>query len=317
MYSFKLNELDKVEIVSLEDNFIERLSGDNTSVVTRASVGDNLTCSVVAEHGFSTLVDTTVKGKTRKMIFDFGLSRDIAARNADTMNIDLTQIEAASLSHGHIDHVGGLEDVVRKIGKKGLEIVTHPAAFRLARYRKLANGSKITMPPLDKKKVIEAGLNIIETREPYSMLDGDVLFLGEIPRKTSFEKGMPDTFYEENGKEIHDIIEDDTSLVMNIKGKGLVIITGCAHAGIINTVEYAREVTGVKKVHAILGGFHLCGPDFESIIDVTVDKIKEIEPEYILPTHCTGMKAISAFKKEMPGQFIRNMSGTKLTFVAK
>jgi 7,8-dihydropterin-6-yl-methyl-4-(beta-D-ribofuranosyl)aminobenzene 5'-phosphate synthase len=316
MCSSKLNELEMVKIVSLEDNFIERLSGDNSSVITRASVGNNLTYSVLAEHGFSTLVDTTLKNKTKKMIFDFGLSKDIAARNADTMNIDLTQIETAGLSHGHIDHVGGLEEIVKKIGKNGLEIVTHPAAFRLARYRKLPNGNKIKMPPLEKKKLIAAGLKIIETREPYYMLGGDVLFMGEIPRRTSFEVGMPDTFYEENGKETHDIIEDDTALIMNVKGKGLVIITGCAHAGIINTVEYARELTGVKKVHAIFGGFHLCGPDFESIIDITVDKIKEIEPDYILPTHCTGMNAINAFKKEMPKQFIRNMSGTKLTFTA-
>ena len=172
------------------------------------------------------------------------------------------------------------------------------------------------MPPLDKEKVKNAGLQIIETKEPYILLGGDVLFLGEIPKKTSFEKGMRDAYYEENGNEIHDNLEDDTSLVMNVKGKGLVILTGCAHAGIINTVEYAREVTGINKIHAIFGGFHLTGPAFEDIIDVTVESIKKIEPDYIIPTHCTGMKAINAFQETMPDQFILNMSGTKLTFEA-
>ena len=316
MNMFKLNELNKVEILTLEDNYIDRLSGDDSSIVTRAKAGKDLTCSVLAEFGFSTLVDTTLNDKTKTMVFDFGLSRDIVARNADTLNIDLTRVEAVSLSHGHIDHVGGLTEVVKKIGKKGLELVVHPSAFRTNRFRLLPTGVKIKMPPLDKKKVKNAGLQIIETKEPYILLGGNVLFLGEIPKKTSFEKGMRDAYYEENGNEIHDNLEDDTSLVMNVKGKGLVIVTGCAHAGIINTVEYAREVTGINKIHAIFGGFHLTGPAFEHIIDVTVKSIKKIKPDYIIPTHCTGMKAINAFQKAMPDQFILNMSGTKLTFVS-
>ncbi len=316
MNSFTLNEVHKVEILTLEDNYIDRLSGDNSAIVTRATAGKDLTCSVLAEFGFSVLVTTTAQENTKTMIFDFGLSRDVAARNADTLNIDLTRVEAASVSHGHIDHVGGLTEVAKRIGKKGLELVVHPAAFRPNRYRLLPSGVKIQMPPLERAKIEDAGLNIVETQEPYSLLGGDVLFLGEIPKRTRFEKGMQDAYYEENEHEIHDTIEDDTSLVMNIHGKGLVILTGCAHAGIVNTVEYAREVTGIHNVHAIVGGFHLTGPAFEPFIDDTVTSIKEIGPDYIVPTHCTGKKAMNAFEQAMPGQFMLNMSGTKLTFAA-
>lgn len=103
---------------------------------------------------------------------------------------------------------------------------------------------------------------------------------------------------------------------MNLGSKGLVVLSGCAHSGIINTAEYAREVTGINKVHVIMGGFHLTGPAFEPIIDDTVKSMKQIGPDYVIPTHCTGRKAILAIEKAMPSQFLANMSGTKLTFMA-
>jgi len=127
---------------------------------------------------------------------------------------------------------------------------------------------------------------------------------------------LPYAFYEEKGQKTWDPTEDDTALVVNLRGKGLVVLSGCAHSGIINTVEYAREVTGIDKVHAIMGGFHLTGPAFEPIIGDTVKSLQRIGPDYVIPTHCTGRKAILAIEKAMPGQFLVNMSGTKLTFVA-
>jgi 7,8-dihydropterin-6-yl-methyl-4-(beta-D-ribofuranosyl)aminobenzene 5'-phosphate synthase len=101
---------------------------------------------------------------------------------------------------------------------------------------------------------------------------------------------------------------------MNLKEKGLVILSGCAHAGIVNTVTYAREVTGIDKVHVIMGGFHLSGPMFEPIIDKTTEELKKINPDYIIPTHCTGRKAVAFIEESFKERFIMNMSGTKLTF---
>ena len=145
-------------------------------------------------------------------------------------------------------------------------------------------------------------------------MENTVLFLGEITKQTDFEKGWPIVHCQKDGKEVWDGIEDDTSIVMNLKDKGLVIISGCAHAGIVNTVRYAMAVTGIDKVHAIMGGFHLAGPFFEPIIDRTTEELKKINPAFIIPTHCTGRKAIMAMEKQMPDQFILNMAGTKLTF---
>jgi len=111
-----------------------------------------------------------------------------------------------------------------------------------------------------------------------------------------------------------DAIEDDTGLVFHLSCKGLVVLAGCAHSGIINTVEWAKEATGVEKVHAIMGGFHLSGTFFEPIIEPTIEAFKEIDPDHILPTHCTGRKAIMQIEAAMPDKFILNISGTKITF---
>jgi 7,8-dihydropterin-6-yl-methyl-4-(beta-D-ribofuranosyl)aminobenzene 5'-phosphate synthase len=318
MAQFKLNQIDKVEILTLEDNYLDLVSGDNSDIITRAMPLKNmqLTNSILAEHGFSATVTTITNERPRMMLFDFGFSQDIVARNADALGVDLTKVEVAALSHGHIDHFGGLAQVATKIGKKGLELILHPVVFRKNRYVERGPGIKIGMPSIEKEKIEAAGLNITEVKEPLLLLDGDVLFLGEIPRRTAFEKGIPNAFYEENGQKNLDSAEDDTSLVMNVRGKGLVVLSGCAHSGIVNTVEYAREITGINKVHVIMGGFHLTGPTLAPIIDTTVKAIMQIGPDYVIPTHCTGRNATLAIEKAMPDKFLVNMSGTKMTFAA-
>jgi 7,8-dihydropterin-6-yl-methyl-4-(beta-D-ribofuranosyl)aminobenzene 5'-phosphate synthase len=101
--------------------------------------------------------------------------------------------------------------------------------------------------------------------------------------------------------------------VLNTKGKGLVVLSGCAHAGIVNTVKHAQKITGVGKVHAIMGGFHLTGAK-EELIQRTISDIKTMAPDYIIPMHCIGFEALVAFAKEMPDQFILNTSGTQYIF---
>ena len=318
MGEFTLNQVDKVEIWTLEDNYVDLVSNDDSAIVTRAVIVKDMqiTNALLAEHGFSATVTTTAKDGSRTLLFDFGFSEDVVARNAAALGVDLTRVEVAALSHGHIDHFGGLAQVAARIDKKGLELILHPVALRRNRYMETKQGLKFRMPPLEEEKVEASGFNITRSKEPLLLLNGDVLFLGEIPRRTSFEKGLPYAFYEENGKKVWDPTEDDTALAMSLGSKGLVVLSGCAHSGIINTVEYARAITGTSKVHVVMGGFHLTGPAFESIIDDTIQSMKRIGPDYVISTHCTGRNAILAFEKAMPNQFLVNMSGTKLTFAA-
>jgi len=317
MSQTKLNAVDKVEILTLQDNYIEMTAMDNSVVIVRAMPlkDGEIRASILAEHGFSALVKTTTSGVTHTLLFDFGFSENGAAQNAATLGVDMTEVEAVALSHGHSDHTGGMEKLTALIGKSDIPFVVHPSAFKSPRYIKLGEEFKLNFPKLTRDMVKQAGLSVIETEKPYPMLDNTIIFLGEIPHATDFEKGWPLPHCQKDGKEVWDPIEDDTSIVMNLKDKGLVIVSGCAHAGIVNTVRHAMAVTGIDKVHAVMGGFHLSGPFFEPIIDRTTEELKKIHPAFIIPTHCTGRKAIMAMEKQMPEQFILNMAGTKLTFV--
>ena len=318
MASIGLNEVDRVEILTLQDNYIDITAGDNSEVILRASplADGEIKNSIQAEHGFSAIVKTTKGDQTRTLLFDFGFSDTGAAYNARTLKVNMAEVEGMALSHGHMDHFGGFDELVKMIGKKGIELVVHPGAFKYPRHLKYGSTIKAYFPRFTRERVEKAGVKLVETKEPYSLLDGDALFLGEIERKTDFEKGFPIAYFEEDGVEKWDPIEDDTSIVVNIRGKGLVVLSGCAHSGIINSVNYARAVTGIDKVYAVMGGFHLGGPLFEPIIGRTTEELKKIDPTYVIPCHCTGRNAVMYMEKEMPDQFIFNMSGTKLTFSA-
>jgi 7,8-dihydropterin-6-yl-methyl-4-(beta-D-ribofuranosyl)aminobenzene 5'-phosphate synthase len=314
----KVKEIDKVEILTLQDNYIDLTAMDNNEIIRRASPlkDGEFRKSILSEHGFSAIVRTTVGNNTHTLLFDAGFSEIGAAYNAKALGMDLSTVEAIALSHGHNDHTGGFASMMAVIPNKGIPVVAHPAIFRSPRYLKVKENVKIHLLSLTREGVAAAGMKLVETRSPMALLNGDVLFLGEIPRLTDFEKGFPIAYYQDNNVEKWDPIEDDTSLVINLKGKGLVVLSGCAHSGIVNTVLYAREVTGIETVHVVMGGFHLSGPLFEPIIGRTTDELKKLNPAYIIPTHCTGRKAISYIEKEMGDRFILNMSGTKLSFAA-
>lgn len=314
--NIQLNPVDKVEVLTLQDNYIDLVAQDNNEVLQRANPlkGNELGNSIRAEHGFSTWIIVTNDGTARHMLFDFGFSEDGAVLNARALNADLSQVEVLVLSHGHLDHLGGLEKLAAAVGKRDLDLVVHPGVFVKPRYRKISQEFHVMVPSLSREKSDKAGLHVVETREPYVLLEGDGIFLGEIPRVTEFEKGAPDMFYQVNGQEQHDPFLDDSGIAFNIKEKGLVVISGCAHSGIVNTVKHAQKVTGVTKVWAVMGGFHLSGADFDAVISPTAAGLKALNPRYLIPTHCTGRDAVMHLEKEMPDAFLLNMAGTKMTF---
>lgn len=316
--SVSIVSVDKVEILTLQDNYIDLVAQDNSEVLQRAMPlkGMEIKNSILAEHGFSALITATANSTSRSLLFDFGFSEHGAAFNAEALNANMASVEALVLSHGHLDHVGGLEKLAALVGETPLDLVLHPAAFRDPRYLKIAEDFKIVFPSFTREKAEQAGARLIETEQPYFLLDDQALFLGGIPRKTPFEKGAPNFVFGEGKDESQDQIDDDSALVYNIKGKGLVVVTGCGHAGIVNTVTYAREVTGVEDICAIIGGFHLSGADFDTVIKPTVEALKALNPGYIIPTHCTGRETVNYIEKEMPSQFLLNMAGTRLTFAS-
>jgi 7,8-dihydropterin-6-yl-methyl-4-(beta-D-ribofuranosyl)aminobenzene 5'-phosphate synthase len=135
-----------------------------------------------------------------------------------------------------------------------------------------------------------------------------------VERVTDFEKGFPWAEAKINGKWVVDPIHDDQAAVVKVKNKGLVVVSGCSHSGIINIVRYAQKVTQTEKVHAVLGGFHLSGPLFEPIVEPTIEEMKKIKPDLVVPMHCTGWKAINQFALKMPEQFQVNIVGSTYVF---
>lgn len=313
-----IEAVDTVEIICLQDNCVDMALQDNSAMVRRASILKNgeINNSIRAEHGFSVMVRTGSGDSWNTMLFDFGFSADGAACNAKLLGVPMHEIGSMALSHGHSDHTGGIEQLTGMIDRNGIPLFCHPRVFTPSRYLEPLAGRFMHFPRFDRNPLDDQGIKIVETAEPLPLPGNHVLFLGEIPRKTDFEKGFPIAFREADGKKEWDPIEDDSAIAINLKGKGLIVISGCAHAGIVNTVIHAKQVTGIERVHTVMGGFHLTGPLFEPIIERTADELLRLDPDFIVPCHCTGRKAIMFMEQAMPDRFIFNMSGTKLTFTA-
>ena len=159
----------------------------------------------------------------------------------------------------------------------------------------------------------QENVEFIEERGPSYLVEGMVLVTGQIHRTTDFEKGFPIHYSEINGTWQSDpLIHDDQALVVNVRDKGLVVLTGCGHAGAINSIRYAQKLSGTDTVYALLGGLHLTGAIFEPIISPTVQELKSIGPRLIMPGHCTGWKATHEFAREFPNEFIQPSVGTRL-----
>lgn len=310
-----LRPVVRVEITTLIDNYIDLLLSD-TEVVKRPLLGseqDIPTDTLVAEHGLSLLVTVYGDGNPHRCLFDTGYSKIGIINNMAVLDLDLESIEAIVISHAHMDHTGALYQVLQRLPKP-LSLVVHPEAFRFPRFIKRPDGRLLRFPKtLIKEDLLSNKVNLIESKEPVLISGGQIMVTGEIERTTDFEKGLAGALIEKDGKMVPDLISDDQALIIHLEQKGLVVISGCSHSGIINTVTYARKLTGVRRVHAVLGGFHLSGPAFEPIIERTISELKTIGPEVIVPMHCTGWKAVQRFAQEFPDRFVLNSVGSTIT----
>lgn len=318
-----LREVDGVEIVSLMDNSVDFISTIQRKEVqqVRNWIEDRMGEEWIkkyfrlpfAEHGFSVLIRVLRDGKSHVVLFDTGISPEGVVSNAKGMGLNLAEIESIVLSHGHFDHFGGLLKVLEVINKRDLPIIVHEDMFKV---RGVANpdGTVRKFPTFPAENQVKLG-KYVRTKQPYPVADDTMLVTGEIARKTDFEKGFPQHRALVDGKWQPDPwIWDDRAIVINVKQKGLVIISGCAHAGIVNTILYAQQITGIAKVYAIMGGFHLAGKECEQRISQTVKKLKQLNPTVIVPSHCTGWRGIYAIAEAIPQAFVWNSVGNLYRF---
>jgi 7,8-dihydropterin-6-yl-methyl-4-(beta-D-ribofuranosyl)aminobenzene 5'-phosphate synthase len=306
-----LAEVDEVKVSIIVDNSIDVLMA-STEVARRYRLGPNPFEKPlpVAEHGYSALLSVKGGDKSGTVLFDTGVSRKGILYNMDAMEINPSGIQAIILSHGHADHAMGLPGLIDRLGSRNLPLVLHPDAY-LERKLVLPNGAEVNLPPPKKQDLRRENVEIIEEVGPSMLVDDMVLVSGEVARTTEFEIGFPVHYAKRHGEWEHDpLIHDDQCAIVNVRHKGLVIVTGCGHSGIINIVRNAQAITGVEKIYAVIGGFHLTGPFFEKVIPPTVEALVEIGPQHIVPGHCTGWAAMHAIANALSEAFIPTSVGT-------
>jgi 7,8-dihydropterin-6-yl-methyl-4-(beta-D-ribofuranosyl)aminobenzene 5'-phosphate synthase len=311
MSELNLREADRLEVTILADNYTDLLLLQNTEVVKRLRVPPPQ--APLAEHGLSCLLKVYAGSEEHAVLMDAGISATCLFHNADLLKVDLSQVESVVLSHGHFDHFGGLPEVLNRI-PRGIPLVLHPDAFSQRRLNAPVIGRPLDMPTLDEEALRETGAVLHPIEEASTLASDLVLVSGEVERVTDFERGFPWAEAKMDGDWVVDPFHDDQGVAVKVKDRGLVVIGGCSHAGIINTVRHIQKVAGTDKVHAVLGGFHLSGPIFEPIVGQTIQEMKKIGPALVVPMHCTGWKAINQFAREMPEQFVLNSVGTTYVF---
>lgn len=311
-----LLDVDRISTTLLMDNYTDRLLTSSTVAKRPPMLGNEaILPAPLAEHGFSALVEIQRAGFRWRFLFDTGVSKRGMLANADLFGVNL-EVEAIILSHGHFDHVTGLASALERIGSP-TRLIAHPDAFQ-RRWLILPDGTRAVMPHMDEEELKRQGARIEKTSGVTALPSDDnpcLLVTGEIPRKTTYEIGFPLQHAETKEGLVPDpLVKDDQALVANLKGKGLVVITGCGHAGIINTISHAKELAGTDKIHAVVGGFHLTGPTYEGAIEPTLQAMAGLDPRYIVPCHCTGWKAVNRIIQLFPEKFIQPSVGTTLDF---
>jgi 7,8-dihydropterin-6-yl-methyl-4-(beta-D-ribofuranosyl)aminobenzene 5'-phosphate synthase len=321
----RLEPVDAITLTTLVDNLSDMLLLDEgpakrVGLVSAASLpripeplfeGGETLDGLHGEHGFAMLV-TIHQGEQRShVVFDTGMSPHGMTANMRRLGIDPKDVELVILSHGHFDHTTGLDGFIGAVGRPNIPIVVHPLLWTRRRIA-IPGIEPIEIPTLSKRALEGAGFEIIESRQPSLVFKNSVLITGEVARTSGFETGMP--FHEADhgsGWEPDPLILDDQALIVNVRGAGLVVLTGCGHAGVVNILRHAQQLTGVERVHAVIGGFHLNGPLFASVIPPTVEALAALAPDVVVPAHCSGRDAANAIAVRLPDAYIQNSVGTR------
>jgi 7,8-dihydropterin-6-yl-methyl-4-(beta-D-ribofuranosyl)aminobenzene 5'-phosphate synthase len=318
-----LEPVDSMSITILMDNVADALMPDQgparrprmppaQRVPAATMDGSNSFASLKAEHGFSCLLTVRRAGAEHRILFDTGVSPDGMVENMSVLDVDPSELEVIVCSHGHFDHTTGLAGLARCLGRANLPVLIHPE-FWSRRRLAVPGREPFELPTTSRRGLEDAGFDIIEERRPSFLFDRSVLVTGEVDRTTGYEPGLPPQQAWRDGSWQPDpLVLDDQALIVDVRGKGLVVLTGCGHAGIVNITRYAARLTGADRVHAVIGGFHLGGPLFEPIIPQVCDDLAGFAPEVILPGHCTGWRAQHALSAAFPDAYIANTVGTTL-----
>jgi 7,8-dihydropterin-6-yl-methyl-4-(beta-D-ribofuranosyl)aminobenzene 5'-phosphate synthase len=313
----KIPEAEKVTITIITDNLYD-VTVPSEKIAKRYTISPGtpiVNLGLHAEHGLAYHIETVVNGVSHSFLFDFGTDFQGVLRNMELLKVDFGKIEALVLSHGHWDHQIPIPDLMKAkkgIVRQGIPLYLGGEAF-VERFSRTPDGTVTSLGQLKREEIDNLGIvKIMEVKEPTPIVPGAYV-TGNIEMVTEYEKGQPPLVIKQGDQYVQDFFVGEQAVMLNVKGKGLVVVSGCAHRGIVNAMKQAQKVTGMDRVHAVVGGTHLTGAKPETL-QRSIAAIKAAQPSYIVPTHCTGFKSIAAFAKEMPDQFILSTVGTRFTF---
>jgi 7,8-dihydropterin-6-yl-methyl-4-(beta-D-ribofuranosyl)aminobenzene 5'-phosphate synthase len=261
-----------------------------------AAIGD-----FFAEWGLSVFIET---GKTN-ILFDAGKSFS-SVYNADTLGIDLRTVDKIVLSHGHFDHTGGLRDILRRM-KKHVEVIAHPDIWQLKYSRRKDEEGNYIGIPFRQSELESLGAVFVLSGRP-ATIGNSIMTTGEIPMLNSFEAVDPALIVKKDSDWHPDPIMDDQALVLKT-GSGLVVVLGCAHRGMMNTLCHAMQLTGENRIYAVMGGSHLMDASDERLWQ-TIAALRDLDIQKLGLCHCTDLKAISHLAREFGEAFFFNKAGT-------
>jgi len=267
---------------------------ENTS-----GIGDFL-----GEWGLSILIETD----DTVILFDTGKSVS-ACYNADSLKKDLTKINKIVLSHGHYDHTGGLRNILRKIGKE-VEVIAHPDIWQPKYSRRKDKPEQYIGIPFQQRELESFGARFKLSKDAVKITD-DIITTGEVPMVTDYEQIDEGLFVKEDSGLEPDKLLDDLAITIKTD-TGLVVIPGCAHRGIINTLYHARKLTGIEKIHTVIGGSHLMGVSEERLWQ-TIAALRELSIQKLGLCHCTDLPAAGLLSQEFRESFFFNKAGTTIT----
>jgi len=259
---------------------------------------------VLGEWGVAFFIETN----QHRILFDTGAGH-ILLGNARALGIDLSKIEAIVISHGHSDHTGGLPKALEACGP--VDLFVHPAVFETKYWKESSRVVKEEMP-LSRQQLRRRVRKLVETKEPTLICDG-VMVTGQIPRLTDFEDtGVREYVFLDEKLTIPDPILDDQAVFFRAP-EGVVILLGCGHAGVVNTMQYVSKLLGEEKIYAVLGGTHLLGASSHRL-QKTAEALKLFNLQKIMLSHCTGLEAYAEFAGAFPGRCSWPASGTRIQF---
>jgi len=258
---------------------------------------------LLAEWGLSILVET----KDRRILVDTGASSTVP-HNVRYLGVDLSSIDKIMLSHGHFDHTGGLKGVLLQAGRK-IEVIAHPAVFDKKSTRFGETESYIGIP-YERKELESAGALFKMSREPVWITDS-IVTTGEIPMVTEYETIEPYFVVKTDSGTVPDTFTDDQALIIKTAA-GLVVILGCAHRGMINTLRHAQKITGVNEINTVIGGTHLIQASEERTL-LSAAALQEMGVQRVGVSHCTGAKASLLLAQQLGDAFFLNNTGSSIT----